>query len=234
MSRAALAALALLAALLVPSLAPATPATVDPTVPAARDADYVVLTGAQFGIDGSWSVPANLTFRQPEADITECPGQFSDQLGGCAYDMHSHYAQPTVDTAQVTGDAIKGTPTDRLLGYRWDPARNAFRQIPFQVDEVFTRYLNNEASGFSFYSGEDQHTTYAYDREGFRFTESDGADSSDPCTAHMKAGDHAATDPVKGLDSNDELSFMAFDAGPAAPAGAPLPKGIEGIKTVTL
>ena len=44
------------------------------------------------------------------------------------------------------------------------------RQIPFQVDEVFTRYLDNAASGFALYSGEDQHTTYAYDREGFRYT----------------------------------------------------------------
>src|SRR4029077_18523980 len=50
----------------------------------------------------------------------------------------------------------------------------------------------------------------------------------------MKPGDHAATDPVKGLDSNDEMAFMASDAGPAAPEGAKLPKGIAGLKTVTL
>src|SRR3954468_14881323 len=118
MSRMPLAALAALAALAVPTLATAgTPATVDPTVPAARDADYVVLTGAQFGIDGSWAVPANLTARQPEADLTECPEQSGSPIGGCpdGYDPHSHYAQPTLDTATVTGDAISGTPTNKLL-----------------------------------------------------------------------------------------------------------------------
>jgi hypothetical protein len=254
MRRATFSLLLLAAALLVPSFAGAgVPGAVDPTVPAARDTDPVVLTGAQFGVDGSWSVPANLTFRQPEADLTECqahvdPSQIGDPTQGGAgsigkavstgcpegYDTHNHYAPPTVDTAQVTGDKIQGTPTDKLLGYHWDPARKQFRQIPFQVDEVFTRYLNNEASGFAIYSGEDQHTTYAYDREGFRFTQSDGVDSSDPCTAHMKPGDKAATDPVKGLDSNDEMAFMASDAGPQAPAGAALPAGIEGVKTVTI
>ena len=29
--------------------------------------------------------------------------------------------------------------------------RSGWEQIPFQVDEVFTRYLNNNASGFSFF-----------------------------------------------------------------------------------
>jgi hypothetical protein len=243
---------AALAALLIPNLA-AGQGTVDPTVPAARDAEAVVLTGAQLGIGGSWSVPANLSLRQPEADLTECqahvdPGALGDPTQGGAgtvgqvvspgcpegYDTHNHYAEPTVDTATVTGGRVEGTPTVKLLGYRWDAKRGKFRQIPFQVDEVFTRYLNNTASGFAIYSGEDQHTTYAYDREGFRFTQSDGADSSDPCTARMKPGDHAATDPVKGLDSNDELAFMATDAGPAAPAGAKLPDGVTGMKTVTL
>ena len=60
-----------------------------------------------------------------------------------------------------------------LLGYRWNDETERFEQIRFQVDEVFTRYLDNSASGFSVYSGEDQHTTYAYDREGFRWYEQD-------------------------------------------------------------
>ena len=71
--------------------------------------------------------------------------------------------------------------TGRLLGYRYDAAKGSWRQVPFQVDEVFARYLNNAASGFSFYSGEDQHTTYAFDREGFRYTADGPAD--DPCRA---------------------------------------------------
>src|SRR3954447_9920488 len=248
-----LAALAAAAALLVPSLTTAAPGVVDPTVPASRDAEAVVLTGAQFGLDGDWVAPQNITARQPEADLTECQvradpsalgnpteggagslGQIVQQ--GCpeGYDEHSHYAKPDLDTADATGESIKGTPVESLRGYRWDARHRRFEQIPFQVDEVFTRYLNNTASGFAIYSGEDQHTTYAYDREGFRFTQADGPDSADPCTAHMKPGDHAATDPVKGLDSNDELAFMASDAGPAAPAGAKLPDGVTGMKVVQL
>jgi len=256
MSRSSLVPLALLAAasaLAVPALTTAAPGVVDPTAPAARDAEAVVLTGAQFGIDGDWVAPQNVTFRQPEGDLTECqvrvdPSALGNPTEGGAgslgqavqqgcpegYDEHSHYAKPDADTADTTGEAIKGTPVDALRGYRWDGKRKAFVQIPFQVDEVFTRYLDNTASGFAIYSGEDQHTTYAYDREGFRFTQSDGPDSADPCTAHMKAGDHAAIDPVKGLDSNDEMAFMARDAGAAAPAGTPLPKGIEGLKTIAL
>src|SRR4051794_26455094 len=222
-----LAALGAAAALLVPALTTAAPGVVDPTVPAARDTEAVVLTGAQFGLDGDWVAPQNITARMPEADVLECvPTQCPD--------VHNHYSDPTFDSATVTGDSVKGTPVDALRGYRWDARKKAFVQIPFQVDEVFTRYLNNSASGFAVYSGEDQHTTYAYDREGFRFTQSDGADSADPCTARMKPGDHPAGDPVKGLDSNDEMAFMARDAGPAAPAGTPLPKGIEGMKTITL
>ena len=95
-------------------------------------------------------------------------------------------------------------------------------QIPFQVDEVFTRYLNNTASGFSVYSGEDQHTTYAYDREGFRYTKSD---PRDPCNAVAARRRMTAPDPVKGLDTNDEVAFMAADAGPQAPAGAAAAEG---------
>jgi hypothetical protein len=229
MPRAPLAVLALLAALVVPALSTAgVPGVVDPTVPAARDTDPVVLTGAQFGVDGSWSVPANLTFRAPLSDVVECQG-----IPGVTCDApHNNYAQPQVDTSTVTGDAVQGTPTDKILGYRWDSRHKAFVQIPFQVDEVFTRYLENTASGFAFYSGDDQHTTYAYDREGFRYTKDNGPDSADPCTA--KPDSPPAKDPVKGLDSNDEMAFMASDAGPAAPDGAALPKGIEGLKTVTL
>src|SRR5207253_11472020 len=131
---------------------------------------------------------------------------------------------PAVDTAS---DSVQGVPVDRLIGYRWTGSH--FEQIPFQVDEMFTRYLSNEASGFSIYSGQDQHTTYAFDREGFRYTASDPAD---PC--HAIAASAEMKDPVKGLDSNDEIAFMAADAGPQAPAGAIRPARIAGVKQVQI
>jgi hypothetical protein len=41
-----------------------------------------------------------------------------------------------------------------------------------------------------------------------------------------------ATDPIKGLDTNDKLVFMASDTGPAAPTGATLPYGATGAQRV--
>jgi hypothetical protein len=230
------------AGLAAPAGAATLPGVIDPTVRSAREGEPVVLTGAQLG---TWAVPANQTVRPPLMDLAECPpnpdpSTITDPTSGGAAglvgslqptcpagtDPHSHYAQPTVDTAPLQPS---GTPVDRLLGYRWNSRAARFQQIPFQVDEQFTRYLNNTASGFSPYSGEDQHTTYAYDREGFRYT----ADTpGDPC--HAVAASKEMTDPVKGLDTNDELAFMARDAGPRAPAGSRLPKGIEAAKAIAV
>jgi hypothetical protein len=182
---------------------------------AARDVDPVVLKGSALG---AWAAPANVTAKLPLTDLKDCQ-TFGD---GCA---HNHYADPELDTQRIAPQ--QGVATDRLLGYRWDGSQ--FVQIPFQVDEVFTRYLDNSASGFAVYSGEDQHTTYAYDREGFRYTRSD---PDNPCLARPDSP--AATDPVPGLDGNDEVAFMASDAGSRAPAGTPLPAGIQAAKVVTV
>lgn len=206
-------ALALLAALIAAGVAVALPA-VDYTVPAGRDTEPVILTGAQFG---DWSTTPDFSFKLPLTDLQDCQS-FDDKC------EHNHYADP-----EVQAPPQQGTPTDRLLGYRWNDKAQAWQQIPFQVDEMFTRYLNNSASGFSVYSGEDQHTTYAFDREGFRYRVED---PSDPCHA---LPDHApAADPVRGLDANDEVVFMSSDAGPAAPATAALPPGIESAKQVAI
>src|SRR4051794_14689393 len=161
---------ACLVALVVPQFSDAGSPVVDPTVPAQRDADAVVLTGKDFP---GWTVPANATAKLPLVDLTGDPVT-GDPSGCTSFDSacdHNHYAKPDVDSQDVAPQ--KGVPTKRFLGYRWKAGKNGkpgkFVQIPFQVDEVFTRYLDNSASGFSVYSGEDQHTTYAYDREGWRY-----------------------------------------------------------------
>src|SRR4051794_8527759 len=145
------------------------------------------------------------------------------------------YAKPDVDTAAAQNGVLAGTDVDRILGYRWDKKAGKWRQIPVQVDEVFTRYLDNSRSGFALYSGQDQHTTYAYDREGFRYT--DNAPEN-PCVAipRMVNGVRlkAMPDPVPGLDNNDEIAFMYGDAGPRAPLGTPLPDGIADAQLVTV
>src|SRR3954467_1017505 len=206
-------------ALLVPAASAA--ASVPFTTAAARDSEPVVLKGAAFG---SWSVPANVTAKAPLTDLA-CHANSDPTSGdGCP---HNGYAKPEVDTS---GAQPSGTPVDKLLGYRWDDKHKRYEQVPFQVDEVFTRYLDNSASGFAFYSGDDHHTTYAYDREGFRYVK-DGP-PSDPCKAQPDSP--AMKDPVAGLDSNDEVACMASDAGPQAPSDAPLPAGIEAAQEVVV
>src|SRR3954470_24889523 len=196
-------ALGVALALVVPATAGAVGAP-DPSVPAARDTEPVVLTGSDFP---GLSVPANQTVKVPFMDLKDCQS-FDEQ---CA---HNHYAQPELDTA---AQQPAGPDVNRLLGYRWQGGR--FHQIPFQVDEVFPRYLDNSASGFAVYSGEDQHTTYAFDREGFRYT-ADGPAGA-PCQAQPAS--EVMKSPVKGLDTNDELAFRASAAGAKAPAGAVRP-----------
>ena len=208
--------------LAVPALSGAVAAP-DPTVKPKRDTEPVVLRGAALG---DWSVPSNVTAKLPATDLMEA-GQCALDESTC--DTHNNYAEPEVDSSQTV--APEGTPIDRLLAYRWSPAKREFVQIPFQVDEVFTRYLDNSASGFAFYSGQDQHTSYAFDREGFRFTESD---PENPCLARPADGRETTPDPVKGLDHNDELVFMADDGGPQAPRTTPLPRGIESARRVDL
>jgi hypothetical protein len=201
------------------STSPSSP-VVDPTVPPDRAVEPVVLTGANFP---GWAAPANQTVKMPLTDFADCPpGSNTDNC------QHNRYAQPEFDTGTYQGQApIQGTPVKELLGYRWTGKK--FVQIPFQVDEMFTRYLENDASGFAIYSGADQHTTYQYDREGFRYTKSD---PSNPCVAQPDSP--VAKDPIQGLDTNDELAFMASDAGAQAPANAKLPKGIDGVREVAI
>ena len=229
--RPALAVCAALAATLAAAVAALAAPVADPTVPANHDADPIILSGLDFP---AWSARANQTAKLPLTDLQDCSGTIDPGRGGSPVDWlvsdadcaHNHYATPELDTGNSLGD---GTPVDRLLGYRWNAKARKFTQIPFQVDEMFTRYLDNSASGFAIYSGEDQHTTYAFDREGFRMR---NEDPGDPC--HALPDSPTAQDPVKGLDDNDELVFMAGDAGPRAPADGMLPKGIEGAREVRI
>jgi hypothetical protein len=193
---------------------------VDPTVPANRKADPVVLTGADFP---GWAVPSNTTAKAPFTDLADCPpGGNTDNC------QHNRYVTPEVDTSSGQNQlAAKGIPTDRLLGYRWTGRK--FVQVPFQVDKVFTRYLQNDASGFAIYSGADQHTTYQFDREGFRYTKSD---PKNPCVA--VADSPVAKAPIPGLTTQDEIAFMYGDAGAKAPNRARRPKGIVAVRRVAM
>ena len=233
----------LTALLLVPAAAQAQ--VVDVKTPAARDSEPVILTGKDFG---EWATPSNQTAKLPLMDVQECQAGYDAQKGGeaLAEDLedgrpsggadavtagvtreegcHNRYSDPTVDTGVAGG---KGTPLDRILAFRW--TGSSWEEVPIQVDEQFTRYLDNSASGFSPYSGQDQHTTYAFDREGFRWR----AERPDnPCIAQPDSP--VAKDPVAGLDHNDEVAFMAADAGRLAPAGVKRPEAVTDLKVVAI
>ncbi len=192
----------------------------DPTVAPNRAVEPIVLTGADFpGI----AVPQNTTVKAPFTDLVSCPpGSNTD---GCT---HNEYSPPQVDTSGAQNRLpIKGVYPNQLLGYHWVARSHKFVQIPFQVDKVFTRYLENDASGFAIYSGADQHTTYQFDTEGFRAY----PDPKDPCHALYHP---AAKDPIRFFDTNDEVSFMYSDSGPRAPRSARRPKGIRAMRIVQI
>lgn len=233
----------LLLGALVATIAPA--AAAPPVSPTAQDrsVEPVVLTGNMFP---TWSAGPDPTFREPETphnyDTLDQEQYLPEQLRSDCYEA-DHTQNPydpgdngdhsCYQASRLPHNPLEGANVKRLLGYRW--TGTTFEQIPFQVDERFTRYLTNNASGFAFYSGTDAETIYAWDREGFRYTsdESQYVEGGDPCLAkpHKGAtigekGFATTPDPVRGLDDDDELVFMWSDAGAQAPPTTPLPPGI--------
>src|SRR3954451_16747551 len=119
---------ALTAALITAVTALAGSPVVDPTVPAARDADAVVLTGKDFP---GWAAPTNQTAKLPLTDLTGDPVTNEPAPGqGCttfdAKCAHNHYAKPDFDSQDVA--PRKGVAIDRgcsaIAGTR-RPARTA-------------------------------------------------------------------------------------------------------------
>ena len=200
-----------------------------------RSVEPVILTGQQFP---SWSAGPDPTLREPQIADDSLTHKQSQcyHPGDNPYDPKDNGDHNCYQPSRIPNNPREGEPVDRLLGYRWDGKK--FVQIPFQVDQKWTRYITNNASGFAIYSAADQETSYAWDREGFRYTgdQSEYVPGGNPCLAeparvkdasgHWVMGPSTTADPVKGLDDNDELVFMASDAGGQAPPGTPLPSGI--------
>src|SRR4051812_49164187 len=239
-----------------------TPGAVAPTLPtSAQDhsVDPVVLTGNQFP---TWSAGPELVAQAPGSPANSSTAGQEDNVPvgqSACYDPGSNPYDPgdngdhSCDQGSllprdnnIAGDAANsvlntniGADVNHIVGYRWDASTGKFVQFPLQVDEKFTRFLSNNASDFAFYSGVDQETNYAFDREGFHYTadKNNRADTIDAnsCVAEPAKGSpalnakgySAASDPIKGLDDNDEVAFMWRDAGAdQAPSGATLPGGV--------
>jgi hypothetical protein len=179
---------------------------------AARDVEPVVLQGSALP---EWSrLPAQGT---PEPDPPNPPGD--DPF------RSAHHG-----TITVPPDVRTGVDPERIAAYRWNGER--FQEIPVQVDERFPYFLANGPSDFSWYSGTDEELTYEWDVESWKMTAgqcfkayppADDPATDDPENAPMQ-------DPVGGLDDDDEVAFMASDAGAQAPTEALGPAGTDGVR----
>jgi len=170
-----------------------TPSATPPSLPTSaqdRSVDPVVLTGNQFP---SWSAgpelvaqapgsPANSSSAGQEGNVpvgqSACYAPGSNPYdpgdnGDHSCDQGSVLPRGNNTAADAANGVLNtniGAKVNRIVGYRWDAASGKFVQFPLQVDEKFTRFISNNASDFAFYSGVDQETNYAFDREGFRYT----------------------------------------------------------------
>jgi hypothetical protein len=108
-------------------------------------------------------------------------------------------------------DVRKGVKPEDIVAYKWDG--EGFAEVPVQVDERFPYFLANANSDFGMYSGTDEELTYEWDVESW-------AKTAGVCETAYPEGVSAMEDPVATFDDDDELVFMADDAGGQAPAGA--------------
>ncbi|TAJ52499.1 MAG: hypothetical protein EPN60_04930 [Nevskiaceae bacterium] len=195
------------------------------TASAARQVEAVILTGSQLP---GWSAPsaAGLPYPYPSGTglIDQChsagfPEQLCDgllgALGGTPLDTTTRSAHNGVflypPNWQVGDEPVSGgVPVAEIAAYAY--VGNAWKEIPVQVDEKYPYFLANSHSDFAIYSGTDEELSYAWDLERWN-----PGDSEDGCTAVAPKG---TPDPVGGLDDDDELVFMAKDAGGLAPTGS--------------
>lgn len=162
----------------------------------AREVEPVVLQGAQLP---DWS-------RLPAQGVGK----------GHSYGTQKGQRDAHAGQLVVPPDARTGVPVDQVAGYAWNGDR--FTEIPVQVDERFPYFLANGNSSFGMYSGTDEELTYAWDVESWKKT-------AGRCNATYPEGVGAMADPVPTLDDDDEIVFMADDAGSRAPLDAEGPVG---------
>lgn len=217
----------------------ATPSTAPVAV--AREASPLVLTGAQVP---AWSRSAAVGVAQPyPSGVQQTDGTRTAHNG----------------TVVVPPDVRTGVPVDQVAAYSW--TGTAWREVPVQVDERFPYFLANGRSSFSFYSGTDQELTYAWSPSAHATGEEAWKKVFGTCAARYAAPatlaadiadaksrgvftpgpqetvadyTHAMSDPVPGLDDDDEIALRARDAGAAVPSGTPAPAGATRGQTVTV
>ena len=183
----------------------------DLTVTAKHDTEPVVLKGASFG---TWSVPANQTVQPPLMDLVDCPpGTDTDTCD------HNEYADPAGGHRQRRGPGRARQPADRLPLGSGD-ARSSCRSRSRSTRSSRATSTTRRRASRSTPARTSTRPTPTTARASATPT----SDPADPCQA-IAATAPAMKDPVKGLDANDEVAFMAADAGPQAPPAPSLPDG---------
>ncbi len=200
-----------------------------PVFTGARASAPVVLTGAQLP---TWS-------RLPAEGMAKTYPAGATTTGDSV--RHAHNG-----TLVVPPDARTGVDPDKVAAFRWDGA--AWEEIPVQVDQRFPYFLANGRSSFSTYSGTDEELTYAWAPDAHAAGEEAWKKVFGDCSArYATAAENAALpsyaspapsgsldtagytgamqDPVPTIDDDDEISFMARDAGAPVPAGKTPPPG---------
>ncbi|HYI45798.1 MAG TPA: Ig-like domain-containing protein [Actinomycetota bacterium] len=192
-----------LAATLVLAAAPVSAQEAPGVLAADRETEAVVLTGAQVP---TWSTAAAVGVGPGHAD-----GAFTGERSA-----HNEVALTDPPDAR---DATAADP-DQITAYRYEGDR--FVEIPVQVDERYPYFLANPNSDFGIYSGTDEELSYAWDVESW-------AKTAGQCNAEYPEGVSARPDPTPQLDDDDEIAFMASDAGAQAPleAKGPIGSGTE-------
>lgn len=145
----------------------------------------------------------------------ECIDTMLDENGdGVRSPYNGRYLHPL---GHVPGESAPqnfgGAPVENIVAFSFNNGQAT--EVPVQVDERFIHFLANANSEFSTYSGTDEELTYAWTHERW------DAHGDQP---EAQYGD-AVPDPIAGLDHDDEVVFMASDAGECV-AG---PVNIEGV-----
>lgn len=197
---------------------------------AQRDAAPIVITGAQ--IPG-WAQPAAVGLAEPYPSGAKYTGNGR---------RSAHNGVIVVPPTNKPG-----VDPNSIAAFQW--TSKGWNEVRVQVDQVFPYFLANGRSGFSTYSGTDMEMTYAWDSDAHDLGEEAWKEIAGTCDARMpnsiaevkalvKAGiinpgpqetlaDYMVSmqDPVPMLDTDDEVSMRARDAGPAAPAHVTPPPG---------
>jgi hypothetical protein len=222
------------AALLIPTAAMAATTQVSTPVAAARGSAPVVITGAQVP---QWS-------RLPAEGLAETYPSGATTTGDGKRTAHN-------GRLVIPPDSRKGVNTNQITAFRW---AGSWQEVPVQVDQRFPYFLANGRSSFSVYSGTDEELTYSWAPDAHDVGEeawkkifgqcdaryANSSDTLDPAVAGLGPQETPASyqgpmqDPVPTLDDDDEIAFMARDAGLKAPAGVTKPAYTTSGQIVTI